>query len=254
MKIPSSNLGRTCCVQKLFLTLRTIFVHNMFSPMFCKKRASDKDLPVLVVLLTGQLKPARTVLTYLHRTVPPSMGLSIWCGLVCTGLEWARSLAQTSARIGRRPASPPVAVFPCTGIQWVQWVCTYGTSAHSRESLMEKIYYSETPEVGGREGACAPPSFRISVNPIWTKGGRLCPPYYYWPPIFLDNAASLVLLVYRECRYMGHHILHSLILRLLALHMWIVNPLILRPRALFYRRRLHPQIQIPNACPAYVSM
>ena len=32
MKIPSSNLGRTCYVQKLFLTFRTIFVHNMFSP------------------------------------------------------------------------------------------------------------------------------------------------------------------------------------------------------------------------------
>ena len=31
-----------------------------------------------------------------------------------------------------------------------------------------------------RWGACAPPpSFGISVNPIWTKGGRLCPPYYY---------------------------------------------------------------------------
>ena len=98
-------------------------MNNMLS--YCglvdaKIRAPDKDLPVLVVLLTGQLKPARTVLTYLHRTVPPSMGLSVWCGLVCTGLEWARSLAQTSARIGRRPASPPVAVFPCTGIQWVQ--------------------------------------------------------------------------------------------------------------------------------------
>ena len=43
MKIPSSNLGRTCCVQKLFLT---IFVHNMFSPCFEKRRAFDKDLPV----------------------------------------------------------------------------------------------------------------------------------------------------------------------------------------------------------------
>ena len=32
MKIPSTNLERTCCVQKLFLTFRTIFVHNMFSP------------------------------------------------------------------------------------------------------------------------------------------------------------------------------------------------------------------------------
>ena len=32
MKIPSLNLGRTCCAQKLFLTFRTIFVLNMFSP------------------------------------------------------------------------------------------------------------------------------------------------------------------------------------------------------------------------------
>ena len=48
MKIPSSNLGRTCCVQKLFLTFRTIFVHNMFSPCSAKRRASDKDLPVQV--------------------------------------------------------------------------------------------------------------------------------------------------------------------------------------------------------------
>ena len=46
MKIPSSNLGKTCCVQKLFLTFRTIFVHNMFSPYSAKRRASDKDLPV----------------------------------------------------------------------------------------------------------------------------------------------------------------------------------------------------------------
>ena len=46
MKIPSSNLGRTCCVQKLFPTFRTIFVHNMFSPCSTKRKASDKDLPV----------------------------------------------------------------------------------------------------------------------------------------------------------------------------------------------------------------
>ena len=45
IKIPSSNPGRTCCVQKLFLTFRTIFVH-MFSPCSAKRRASDKDLPV----------------------------------------------------------------------------------------------------------------------------------------------------------------------------------------------------------------
>ena len=35
MKIPISNLGRTCCVQKLFLIFSTIFVHNMF----CKKKS-----------------------------------------------------------------------------------------------------------------------------------------------------------------------------------------------------------------------
>ena len=46
MKIPSLNLGRTCCVQKLFLTFKTIFVHNMFSPCSARRRASDKDLPV----------------------------------------------------------------------------------------------------------------------------------------------------------------------------------------------------------------
>ena len=46
MKIPSSNLGRTCCVQKLFLTFRTILLHNMFTACSAKRRASDKDLPV----------------------------------------------------------------------------------------------------------------------------------------------------------------------------------------------------------------
>ena len=38
MRIPSSNLGRTCCVQKLFLTFRTIIVHNIFSPCSAKKK------------------------------------------------------------------------------------------------------------------------------------------------------------------------------------------------------------------------
>jgi len=53
MKIPSSNLGRTCCVQKLFLTFRTIFVHNMFSPCSAKRRTSDKDLPVQGILMNS---------------------------------------------------------------------------------------------------------------------------------------------------------------------------------------------------------
>ena len=44
---------------------------------------------------------------------------------------------------------------------------------------------------GGRETR-APLSFGIPINPIWTKGGRLCPPYSYRPPpIILDDAASL---------------------------------------------------------------
>ena len=49
MKIPSSNLGRTCRVQKLFLTFRRIFVHNMFSPCTAKRRTSDKDLPIQIL-------------------------------------------------------------------------------------------------------------------------------------------------------------------------------------------------------------
>jgi hypothetical protein len=55
MKIPSPNLGRTCCVQKLFLTFRTIFVHNMFSPCSAKRRASVKDLPVIVSKFSGTI-------------------------------------------------------------------------------------------------------------------------------------------------------------------------------------------------------
>ena len=46
MKISSSNLGRKCCVQKFFLTFRTFFVQNMFSPCSAKRRASDKDFPL----------------------------------------------------------------------------------------------------------------------------------------------------------------------------------------------------------------
>ena len=45
-KFLAQNMGRTCCVQKLFLTFRTISVHNMFSPCSAKIRASDNDLPV----------------------------------------------------------------------------------------------------------------------------------------------------------------------------------------------------------------
>ena len=43
-KFLAQNMGRTCCVQKLFLTFRTISVHNMFSHCSAKILASDKDL------------------------------------------------------------------------------------------------------------------------------------------------------------------------------------------------------------------
>ena len=45
-KFQAQNMGRTCCVQKLFLTFRTISVHYMFSTCSAQRRASDKDLPV----------------------------------------------------------------------------------------------------------------------------------------------------------------------------------------------------------------
>ena len=65
MKIPSSNLGRTCCVQKLFLTFPRfelgIFMYWTCNSMnnlssYCglvnaKMRASDKDLPVHILHL-----------------------------------------------------------------------------------------------------------------------------------------------------------------------------------------------------------
>ena len=61
IKIPSSNLGRKCCVQKLFLTFRTIFVHNMFSSCSAKRRASEKDLPVPKVFIFGRSYFARAL-------------------------------------------------------------------------------------------------------------------------------------------------------------------------------------------------
>mgnify|MGYP006863761315 CR=1 FL=1 len=44
-KFQAQTWARTYCVQKLFLTFRTIFVHNMFSPCSEKRKTSDKELP-----------------------------------------------------------------------------------------------------------------------------------------------------------------------------------------------------------------
>ena len=64
------------------------------------------------------------------------------------------------------------------------------------------------PEVGG--------SFRMSVNPIWTKGGRLCPPYYYMPlHLFSDDAASLKYIC--TCTHLQH------------LYMLSINAQVLKP-------------------------
>ena len=45
---------------------------------------------------------------------------------------------------------------------------------------------------GGAGGARAPPSFGISVNPIWTKGADYAGHITNVPPIILDDAAFLV--------------------------------------------------------------
>ena len=65
-KFQAHNMDRTCCVQKLILTFRTIYVHNMFSPCSEKIRASDKDLPVTLTL---------TNLTENYITVPVRFGI-----------------------------------------------------------------------------------------------------------------------------------------------------------------------------------
>ena len=41
---------------------------------------------------------------------------------------------------------------------------------------------------GGAEGAEAPPEFGRSVNPIQTRGGRLCPSHYCQPSPRIQKA------------------------------------------------------------------
>jgi hypothetical protein len=54
-KIPRSEHGENMLCTKMFLTFRTIYVHNMFSPCSAKIRASDKDLPVFMKKLHCQM-------------------------------------------------------------------------------------------------------------------------------------------------------------------------------------------------------
>ena len=46
----------------IVLTFRTISVHNMFSPSFPKRRASDKDLPVQRLFLNTKLLQSSGIL------------------------------------------------------------------------------------------------------------------------------------------------------------------------------------------------
>ena len=51
----------------------------------------------------------------------------------------------------------------------------------------------------------------------------------------------------RTCRSLGHHLLHPLILRLVVL----CTSADFEAQSSLLQNRLHPQIQIPNACPEY---
>ena len=68
MKILSSNLGRTCCVQTLFLTLRTIFVHSMFSP--CPEKKKSFWQRFTCAGYKGQSFIHRCVIMVIHLEVP----------------------------------------------------------------------------------------------------------------------------------------------------------------------------------------
>ena len=90
MKIPSSNLGRACCVQKLFLTFRTIFVHNMFYPCSAKARAFDKDLPVSMTIICTR----KSIIDARNELVGGSSKIS-WCDMIEEAvIELCRTLSS----------------------------------------------------------------------------------------------------------------------------------------------------------------
>ena len=51
MKIPSSEHGENMLCTEIVTDIQNNFVHNMFFPSSAKRRASDKDLPVLDFVL-----------------------------------------------------------------------------------------------------------------------------------------------------------------------------------------------------------
>ena len=63
-----------------------------------------------------------------------------------------------------------------------------------RQTLIASACVVHRPVVpGGAGGAMAPPNFGRSVNPISTKGGRLCPPNNTGTPGFSDLPTALLI-------------------------------------------------------------
>ena len=103
------NMGRTCCVQKLFWMSETISVHNMFSAGLCleffmywtcnamnnlssycglvdaKIRASDKDLPIHISFFNTFLYIFSLLL------VQKRAGWLLWCWIVSVKIQESTS-------------------------------------------------------------------------------------------------------------------------------------------------------------------
>ena len=59
---------------------------------------------------------------------------------------------------------------------------------------------------GGAGGAMAPPDFGRSVNPISTRGDRLCPPNYYWHPrIFRPSDGPVIRYLFYKYKGVSLH-------------------------------------------------
>ena len=113
MKIPSSNLERTCCVQELFMTFRTIFVHNMFFRCSTKRRASDKDLPVysdLKLPLANQLPTKHFYLNFRKRKTETETKLK----------KQRKKLLSHHLRPGR-VCLLKMSCLPMTTLRWKTW-------------------------------------------------------------------------------------------------------------------------------------
>ena len=101
-KITSSNIGRSCCVQKWFLTFRTIFVHNMFSPCSAKRRASYKDLTVRKCLFPFNETRVwcGSCWKISYRLVMLFVGLILEVGLFWHFVAWNRTATWKSSYFG----------------------------------------------------------------------------------------------------------------------------------------------------------